>query len=111
MNNVLECQRLGKTFKENSSSIEVLRDVNLTIQESEVVAIVGASGAGKSTLLHLLGGLDKPTHGVVRVNGVTLDGPDAQLAKLRNKSIGFVFQFHHLLREFSAVENVMMPFT
>ncbi len=90
--------------------IEVLTDVNLEVRRGEFVAIVGESGAGKSTLLHLLGALDAPTAGTVRVDGQSYaDMSPAELAALRNQKIGFVFQFHHLLREFTARENVAMP--
>ncbi len=110
MNNVLECANLSKVFKEGSSKIEVLRDINLTVQKSELVAIVGSSGSGKSTLLHLLAGLDKPTHGAVTIAGQSL----AKLSEnkkcyLRNHHLGFIYQFHHLLPEFTAIENVCMP--
>src|SRR6185436_19075005 len=82
----------------------------LQVEQGEMVAIVGASGAGKSTLLHLLGALDRPTSGHVAIRDAVLDGlDDESLAALRNTSVGFVFQFHHLLREFSALENVMIP--
>src|SRR5213079_2916054 len=90
--------------------LEVLRGVELEVHRGEFTAIVGASGAGKSTLLHLLGALDRPTSGDIWLDGsryADLDG--AELAELRNRKLGFVFQFHHLLREFSALENVMMP--
>jgi lipoprotein-releasing system ATP-binding protein len=124
---MLEAVGLSKTYRGgDGGELMVLDGLDLSVARGEIVAIVGASGAGKSTLLHLLGGLDYPTHGVVRVNGTTLvesraaaspdtrarrieNGADAALSRLRNRSIGFVFQFHHLLREFSAVENVMMP--
>ncbi len=94
----------------DGTPIEVLRGVSLTLGKGEAVAITGASGAGKSTLLHLLGALDRPTSGVVLVGGrdVSKLGED-ELAAVRNRQIGFVFQFHHLLREFTALENVMMP--
>jgi lipoprotein-releasing system ATP-binding protein len=90
--------------------LQVLEDVDLAVQPGEVVAIIGESGSGKSTLLHLLGGLDRPSAGEVRVGGIALQSlSDDQLSRVRNERIGFVFQFHHLLREFTALENVMMP--
>jgi lipoprotein-releasing system ATP-binding protein len=90
--------------------IRVLDDVSLQVTRGEMVAVVGDSGAGKSTLLHLLGGLDRPSAGTVQITGHFVDGRnDEALAALRNRAVGFVFQFHHLLREFSALENVMMP--
>ncbi len=90
--------------------LRVLRGVDLEIERGGTMAIMGPSGAGKSTLLHVLGALDKPTSGTVRIAGQELDGlADAVLARLRNQLVGFVFQFHHLLRDFSALENVMLP--
>lgn len=90
--------------------IRVLDQVSLAVTRGEMVAVVGDSGAGKSTLLHLLGGLDRPSAGTVQIVGERLEGlSDEALAALRNQAVGFVFQFHHLLREFSALENVMMP--
>lgn len=108
---VLEARELVKTYRGgDGSSLHILAGVNLTVQRGEMVAIVGASGAGKSTLLHLLGALDRPTSGEVRIDGERILGRnDEQLSALRNSRVGFVFQFHHLLREFSALENIMMP--
>lgn len=102
---------LTKTFVGGDGGIlTVLDGVSLTVARGQMVAIMGASGAGKSTLLHLLGALDKPTRGQVTIDGDALDGLDDEaLAALRNRKVGFVFQFHHLLREFSALENVMIP--
>jgi lipoprotein-releasing system ATP-binding protein len=94
----------------DGGTITVLDGVSLTVERGEMVAVVGASGAGKSTLLHLLGALDRPTRGRVSIGGESVDGLDEEsLATLRNRKVGFVFQFHHLLREFSALENVMIP--
>jgi lipoprotein-releasing system ATP-binding protein len=108
---VLEAVDLAKTYTGGDGGlITVLDGVNLQVARGEMVAIVGASGAGKSTLLHLLGALDRPTRGSVVVSGERLEArSDEELSALRNRRIGFVFQFHHLLREFSALENVMMP--
>jgi len=108
---VLEAVDLVKTYRGGDGGlIPVLSGVNLQVVRGEMVAIVGASGAGKSTLLHLLGALDRPTRGTVSIAGERVeDRPDEELSVLRNRRIGFVFQFHHLLREFSALENVMMP--
>lgn len=101
---------MGKTYLHGGARLEVLRDVNLHLDAGEMVAIVGASGVGKSTFLHMLGTLDLPTAGSITINGeeITRMGP-ARLAAFRNREIGFVFQFHHLLSEFTALENVMMP--
>lgn len=110
-NAVLEAHDLHKTFVGgDGSTLHVLSGVSLQVQRREMVAIVGASGAGKSTLLHVLGALERPTRGYVVIGGEPIAGRgDEELAALRNRSVGFVFQFHHLLREFSALENVMMP--
>ena len=111
MSVLLEAQGLRKTFAGGDGQpIEVLRGVDLGIARGSVAAVVGASGAGKSTLLHLLGALDRPSGGDVWLEGSRYADLDpAGLAGLRNRKLGFVFQFHHLLREFSAIENVMMP--
>jgi lipoprotein-releasing system ATP-binding protein len=107
---LLEVTGLHKAFATGEGTIEVLRDLELRVARGERLAILGASGVGKSTLLHVLGTLDHPTGGSVRFEGRDLfaEPPDA-LARFRNECLGFVFQFHHLLPEFSAVENVMMP--
>ena len=108
---VIEARALTKTYVGGDGArITVLDAVDLTVERGEMVAIIGASGAGKSTLLHLLGALDQPTSGVVRIAGKALAGlNDDEVSALRNRTVGFVFQFHHLLREFTALENVMMP--
>ena len=108
---VLEAHDLHKTYiGGDGGTINVLSGVDLSVSAREMVAIVGASGAGKSTLLHALGALEKPTKGYVVIGGEPINGlNEEQLAALRNRSVGFVFQFHHLLREFTALENVMMP--
>jgi lipoprotein-releasing system ATP-binding protein len=107
----LEAVDLAKDYTGgDGGTITVLDGVNLEVARGQMVAVVGASGAGKSTLLHLLGALDKPTRGSVRIAGESIAlRSDEKLSDLRNRTIGFVFQFHHLLREFSALENVMMP--
>lgn len=109
---MFQVQGLKKSFifGQNRKIIEVLKGVELTIMPGEMLAIEGASGAGKSTLLHILGALERPTEGMVYFQKIDLmDRSDGELAEIRNRHIGFVFQFHHLLPEFSAVENTMMP--
>jgi lipoprotein-releasing system ATP-binding protein len=107
---ILHCNQLGMTYTEGPNDVEVLSSVNLQIERGERIAIVGASGSGKSTLLHLLGGLDLPTSGSVWVDGQELSRmSDKKRGLIRNQYLGFVYQFHHLLPEFTAVENVAMP--
>ena len=108
---VLEATDLAKSYVGgDGGTISVLDGVHLRVDRGEMVAVVGASGAGKSTLLHLLGALERPSRGSVIIEGQALHGlDDEELSILRNRKVGFVFQFHHLLREFSALENVMMP--
>lgn len=108
---VVEAHDLAKSYRGGDGGvIHVLSGVNLEVARGEMVAVVGASGAGKSTLLHLLGALDRPSRGYVVIMGEPIyDRSDEELAVIRNRKVGFVFQFHHLLREFSALENVMMP--
>jgi len=107
---VLQCQSLGRTYQDGDRSVCVLKEINFSLLSGEKVAVVGASGSGKSTLLNLLGGLDAPSSGKVLVNGEDLTSLDEpKLCELRNRQLGFVYQFHHLLPEFDARENVAMP--
>ncbi len=109
-NTILTCRQLTKRYDQGGLDVEVLKGVDLSIQVGERVAIMGASGSGKSTLLHLLGGLDKATSGEVILSGTNLNNVSAiKLAKLRNSSLGFIYQSHHLLGEFTVLENVAMP--
>lgn len=110
MSNLLEIRGVCKTYHTGSSTVEVLKGIDLTLSAGTTTALVGASGAGKSTLLQILGALDRPSSGTVLFQGDDLFAKnDHALALFRNRSIGFVFQFHHLLHEFTALENVMMP--
>jgi lipoprotein-releasing system ATP-binding protein len=106
----LEARGLSKTYRNAEVPVEVFRGLDLTVQRGEMLAIVGPSGIGKSTLLHLLGGLDRPDGGTIRVGDTDVTSmTNDQLARFRNRNVGFVFQFHHLLPEFTALENVAMP--
>jgi lipoprotein-releasing system ATP-binding protein len=110
MSNVLYCKNLSKTYQQGEIETNVLRDLNLTVKKAELLAIVGSSGCGKSTFLHLAGALDKPSQGDVFINGVDIHQlNDKERAAFRNKNVGFIYQFHHLMMEFSALENVAMP--
>ena len=107
---VLRCRHLSKRFDDAGIAVQVLKDINLTVAHGERVAIIGRSGAGKSTLLHLLGGLDTPSTGEVMIDGRDMARlNESQRGRLRNRSLGFIYQFHHLLAEFTAEENVAMP--
>ena len=110
MNRLIECRTLVKTYVDGARTLEILRGVDLSVYEGEIMAISGSSGAGKSTLLHLIGTLDRPTSGEILFRDQPLSRMSrGAMNKVRNKDIGFVFQFYHLLPEFTAFENVMMP--
>jgi len=110
METVISCRELGKTFMLNKLAVPVLKGINLEVARGERIAIVGSSGSGKSTLLHLLGGLDNASSGSVQILGQEVQGMnETQRGNIRNQSLGFVYQFHHLLPEFTALENVAMP--
>lgn len=107
---VIQCSQLAKRFNDGDLDTDVLNGIDLTINKGDKLAIIGSSGSGKSTLLHLLGGLDEPSSGKVEIHGQDINALSVKaLSKLRNQSLGFVYQFHHLLPEFTAVENVAIP--
>lgn len=107
---LMECRHISRSYQDGDRQLEVLQDINLHVSAGEMLAIVGSSGSGKSTLLHCMGGLDKPSAGAVLFNGQAIQDWSAnQLADWRNEQLGFIYQFHHLLPEFTALENVAMP--
>ena len=110
MNNLLKLEQIYKSFYIDGRELSVLKGINIEVSQGDIIAIVGRSGSGKSTLLNILGTLDRPTEGsyLFKNNSINLQA-DFELSKFRNKKIGFIFQFHHLLPEFSAIENIMMP--
>lgn len=110
MTELLRCKNISKFYDEGEQKVQVLKEVSFSMNAGELVAIVGSSGSGKSTLLHTLGGLDQPSSGEVWIRGQSLQKLNSdKLALLRNQNLGFVYQFHHLMADFSALENVMMP--
>jgi lipoprotein-releasing system ATP-binding protein len=110
MSELLKIRRLSKSFRSGAGNLEVLKNLALNVRKGEMVAVTGESGSGKSTFLHLVGGMEKPDSGQILFDGQNIAAMDAgELAALRNRKIGFVFQFHHLLPEFTALENVMFP--
>lgn len=109
-NRILECTQISKMFDDGTTKIEVLKEINLQVSPAETIAIVGSSGSGKSTLLHILAGLDKPTQGTVTIAGKQIAKlSEQEKCSIRNQYLGFVYQFHHLLPEFTALENTAMP--
>lgn len=107
---LIQCEALGKSYHDGNQTLRVLHDIDLQVREGERLAIIGASGSGKSTLLNLLGGLDEPSAGRVLINGADFSHMDEKSrCRIRNRQLGFIYQFHHLLAEFSALENVAMP--
>lgn len=110
MSNVLVCNQVKKSYVQGKIETPVLQGIDLTVAEGEMLALIGSSGSGKSTFLHIAGALDKPSSGSVTLNGLNLNElSDKERAKFRNQQIGFIYQFHHLMMEFSALENVAMP--
>lgn len=110
MNNAIECRNILKSYHQGEIETAVLKGVDLQLQEGELLAVVGSSGSGKSTFLHIAGGLDTPSEGQVIINGTDIHTlTEKQIASFRNQHIGFIYQFHHLMMEFSALENVAMP--
>lgn len=110
MNKVIACRDLVKNYRDGDLHVDVLKGIHFSVEQSEMVGVIGVSGAGKSTFLQLLGGLDKPTSGMIEIMGQSINAMSESVkGKLRNQHLGFVYQFHHLLPEFNALENVCMP--
>jgi lipoprotein-releasing system ATP-binding protein len=110
MNNIIECKNLSYSYHDGDRETPILVNLNLEVSMGESVAILGQSGCGKSTLLNILGGIDKPSYGIVKIDGVDLSAiSEEKLTKIRSERLGYVYQFHHLLKDFSAIENTAMP--